>query len=110
MPSPFPGMNPYLEASTFWSSVHSRLIVAIADAIAVALRPRYYVEVEKRVYLSVLEDSILVGIPDVSVFSRQPAPQQETENDIFTAAAIRRSGTFGQSKGDPRRSLRSGWL
>ncbi|WP_071818210.1 DUF4058 family protein [Crocosphaera subtropica] len=26
--SPFPGMNPYLEASTFWSAFHSRLIVA----------------------------------------------------------------------------------
>ncbi|HEY9646679.1 MAG TPA: DUF4058 family protein, partial [Chroococcidiopsis sp.] len=46
---------------------------------AAALRPRYYVEVEKRVYLSVVEDSVLVGIPDVSVFSRQPAPQPETD-------------------------------
>ncbi|MGK7884891.1 MAG: DUF4058 family protein, partial [Crocosphaera sp.] len=27
MPSPFPGMNPYLELPQFWSQVHNRLIV-----------------------------------------------------------------------------------
>ncbi|NEQ32610.1 MAG: DUF4058 family protein, partial [Leptolyngbya sp. SIO4C5] len=32
-------MNPYLEHPDFWSEVHSRLIVAIADAIALPLRP-----------------------------------------------------------------------
>ena len=30
-PNPFPGMNPYLESSELWRSVHNRLIVAIAD-------------------------------------------------------------------------------
>jgi len=34
MPSPFTGMNPYLEHPTLWSEVHKRLIVAIADALA----------------------------------------------------------------------------
>ncbi|MBW4622919.1 MAG: DUF4058 family protein [Cyanosarcina radialis HA8281-LM2] len=33
MPSPFPGMDPYLEQSIFWSSFHFRLIGAIAAAI-----------------------------------------------------------------------------
>ena len=50
MPSPFPGMDPYLEQPTFWSSFHSRLIVALADVLAPQLRPNYYVEVETRVY------------------------------------------------------------
>lgn len=60
MRSPFPGMNPYLESPEFWSSLHSRMIVAIADAIAPALRPKYYVEVEKRVYLSRLSAAVEV--------------------------------------------------
>lgn len=34
MPSPFPGMNPYLENPELWSEVHSRLIVAIADDLS----------------------------------------------------------------------------
>ena len=33
MPSPFPGMNPYLENPELWSEFHSRMIVAIADAL-----------------------------------------------------------------------------
>ncbi|PSN17406.1 hypothetical protein C7271_17910, partial [filamentous cyanobacterium CCP5] len=42
MPSPFPGMDPYLEQAAYWSSFHSRLIVALADDLAPRLRPRYY--------------------------------------------------------------------
>ncbi|NER24825.1 MAG: DUF4058 family protein [Symploca sp. SIO1C2] len=68
---PFPGMNPYLENPELWSEVHSRLIVAIADEIAPTLLPNYYVAIEKRIYLSTPEDSILVGIPDVSVISQE---------------------------------------
>ncbi|MEB3335864.1 MAG: DUF4058 family protein [Leptolyngbyaceae bacterium] len=75
MPSPFPGMNPYLENPELWSEVHSRLIVAIADEIAAPLRPQYYVAIEKRTYLNEPEEGVLVGIPDVSVFSKhRPSP------------------------------------
>ena len=34
MPSPFPGMNPYLENPELWPEVHHRLITAIAIAPA----------------------------------------------------------------------------
>ena len=30
MPSPFPGMNPYLEQPSVWAGFHNRLIVALA--------------------------------------------------------------------------------
>lgn len=50
MRSPFPGMNPYLEHLELWSSVHSRLIVAIADALADILSQDYRIEIEKRTY------------------------------------------------------------
>lgn len=53
MPSPFPGMDPYLEQPTFWSSFHSRLIVAIADAIEPQLSSEYYIEVETRTCQSI---------------------------------------------------------
>jgi hypothetical protein len=67
MPSPLPGMNPYLESPELWSEFHSRMIVAIADALDVTLSQDYRVAVEKRVYLSQGEETILIGIPDVSV-------------------------------------------
>lgn len=86
MPSPFPGMNPYLETPELWSEVHSRLIVAIADIIAVPLRPNYYVAIEKRTYLSEPDDSVLVGIPDVSIFKeRLHSPgSRRNSNVIFS--------------------------
>lgn len=85
MRSPFPGMNPYLENSELWSEVHSRLIVAIADEIALPLRPNYYVAVEKRTYMAEPDDSVLVGIPDVSVFSKSAASRQGDESQAATA-------------------------
>ncbi len=68
MPSPFPGMNPYLENPRLWSEVHSRLIVNLADAIVTDLPDRYRVAVEQRTYLD-SSDAVFVGIPDVSVFA-----------------------------------------
>ncbi|MCL1465056.1 DUF4058 family protein [Argonema galeatum] len=67
MPSPFPGMNPYLENPQLWPAVHHRFIVAIADALLPQLLPKYIVDIEKRVYQIDGEDSLLVGIPDVTV-------------------------------------------
>lgn len=52
MPSPFPGMNPYLENPELWSAVHSRLIVAIADVLADTISQDYRIEIEKRTYWS----------------------------------------------------------
>ena len=76
MPSPFPGMDPYLENPELWPEVHSRLIVALADDLAPTLLPDYYVAIEKRTYVNTLEDSVLIGVPDVSILSQQiPSPQ-----------------------------------
>jgi hypothetical protein len=63
MRSRFPGMNPYLESPSLWSEVHSWIIVELARTLNVGLLPKYRAVVEKRVY----EESILVGIPDVSI-------------------------------------------
>ena len=51
MPSPFPGMNPYLELPVLWAEFHSRLIVALSDALMPQLQPNYYVAVEMRSHL-----------------------------------------------------------
>jgi hypothetical protein len=70
MPSPFPGMNPYLENTQFWSQVHNRLIVEIADVINPQIRPKYRMELEQRVYTDTESNGQnyeLVGIPDNAV-------------------------------------------
>jgi Protein of unknown function (DUF4058) len=74
MPSPFPGMDPYLESPAFWSEVHNRLIVAIADDLAPKLRPRYRVAIEQRIYLSSPDEMQLI-VPDVTVTQQSIKPQ-----------------------------------
>jgi Protein of unknown function (DUF4058) len=44
MPSPFPGMNPYLESPDRWTTVHNRLIVSLADFLTPLLLPKYQVD------------------------------------------------------------------
>lgn len=68
MPTPFPGMDPYLERPGIWEGLHTRLLVAISDALTPRLRPNYRVDIERRTYLAVLHPDPLVGIPDVLVF------------------------------------------
>jgi hypothetical protein len=75
MSSPFPGMNPYLEAPALWSEVHSWLIVELARMLNQQIRPKYRAAVEKRVY----EESILVGVPDVSIVRQAVAVPVKSE-------------------------------
>jgi Protein of unknown function (DUF4058) len=51
MPSPFPGMNPYLEQFDAWLDFHHRLIDRMADAIADQVDPRYLVKIDEHLYL-----------------------------------------------------------
>ncbi len=67
--SPFPGMNPFLEAPYLWSEVHSRLIVALANDLGSRLRPKYYTAIETRTYLEDDSEGVLVGVPDAVVFA-----------------------------------------
>jgi hypothetical protein len=79
-------MNPYLEQPIFWSEFHSRLIVAIADALVPSLLPRYYVGVETRTYLDGIDEELLVGIADAIVLSATGQPQSQTP-PVSTAVA-----------------------
>lgn len=76
MPSPLPGMNPFIEQPELWSEFHSRMIVAIADSLDDLLSREYRVAVEKRVYLSQDEEQVLIGIPDVSVTADSERPER----------------------------------
>jgi hypothetical protein len=77
MPTPFPGMDPYLERRGIWEQVHTDLIVSIRRFLTPLLRPRYHVGIEERTYLAVLPpDAQGIGIPDVLITS----PQRHTES------------------------------
>src|SRR5687767_10347134 len=68
MPSPFPGMDPYLESAAIWPDVHHELISEIRGALNPSLRPDYVARVELRVYISDEDDPGREAIiPDVRI-------------------------------------------
>lgn len=50
MPSPFPGMDPWLEDPRLWPDFHNRLIAALGRVLGPVVRPRYFVALEERLY------------------------------------------------------------
>jgi Protein of unknown function (DUF4058) len=62
----FPGMNPYLENPSLWSEVHTWLMIELARSLNPLITPKYRAAVEKRIY----SESLLIGIPDISVFQQ----------------------------------------
>jgi hypothetical protein len=85
MPSPFPGMNPYLEHPEIWPGVHHLLISEIVRFLSPKLRPKYRVAVEVRMYESPNENSLLVGIPDLIVKRSSTVTNPETTNVAVAA-------------------------
>jgi len=68
VPSPFPGMDPYLERPDRWSGVHTRLIAVIGEMLARQVAPRFFVDSEDNVYILGLDDPAHSLVrPDLSV-------------------------------------------
>lgn len=57
MPSPFPGMDPFLESQE-WEDFHTRFNTVISDQLSPRVEPRYVVRVERRVYVESPPDEI----------------------------------------------------
>lgn len=75
MPSPFPGMDPYLEHPARWPSLHHRMITYLSDALNGLLPPPYVADIDERLYVVQPERSIY---PDVVLIERPP-PVPATE-------------------------------
>ncbi|MEZ4734024.1 MAG: DUF4058 family protein [Caldilineaceae bacterium] len=84
MPTPFPGMDPYLERPGLWKQVHTGLIIDIQKYLAQLLRPKYQVAVEQRTFVSLAGANKLVGEPDVLIVGT-PA-QQPNGRTVMTPA------------------------
>ena len=84
MPSPFPGMDPYLEHPALFPGVHQGLI-AVARATLNTLLPKHYVaDIGERVYIVQPERSIY---PDVVVLEYPIAKPPAERSATGTAAA-----------------------
>jgi len=67
MPSPFPGMDPYLESPALFPGLHNRLISLLSESLQALLPPPYFAEIGERVWVEVSQRFIE---PDTRVFHR----------------------------------------
>ncbi|MCB0065303.1 MAG: DUF4058 family protein [Caldilineaceae bacterium] len=74
MPSPFPGMDPYLEGY-LWPDVHHRLASQISDQLTPHLRPRYVARIEIQVVVDEAPQSeIGIMYPDLEIVRGRQQP------------------------------------
>jgi len=88
MPSPFPGMDPYLEQ--FWGDVHHRLITYTCDALQRHLPGDLLARMDERVFVEPSEGQGRNIVPDVRVVDRG-RPQERgagTGNGIAVAKPL----------------------
>ena len=84
MHSPFPGMDPYLEAPSLWPDVHTRLMTIIGEQLTPLLAPKYLAELETQVVIDRLDDDPQTVLPDVSITS--PEVSVEAPSAVAVAA------------------------
>lgn len=76
MPSPFPGMDPYLEGY-LWPDVHHRLATEISDQLTPKLRPRYVARIEIQVVVDdAPQGEIGIMYPDVEIVIGRRRPPE----------------------------------
>ena len=81
MPSPFPGMDPYLENPDIWPDLHHALISSVRKQLTATLRPlRYVARVELRAFVFGPDDpaSDLYVIPDARIVERSARSLEDT--------------------------------
>ncbi len=86
MPSPFPGMDPFIESQK-WEDFHLSAITVMRELIAPQVADRYIVNVQERVYLQEVEGDERLVIPDVSVAATERGRSYSTGVSFATGTA-----------------------
>ena len=84
MPSPFPGMDPWLEAPGVFPSVHGSLMYRIRDALNQLLPAHYLATTDRLVWV----DPEQTREPDVGTFGPDDRPEGSVSGEPFADAGM----------------------
>jgi hypothetical protein len=89
MPSPFPGMNPYLEQEDAWHDFHGRFIPYAAEMLAPQVRPNFIVKIDETVYVREVgdEERRVLGRADVFLSETELAARANGATAVLEAPA-----------------------
>jgi hypothetical protein len=87
MPSPLPGMNPFLEQEHIWHDFHERFCPLAAELLTRQVRPHYVVRIDEQVYIHELpaEARQLLGRGDVTVAPTRDSAAPGPAAGVLTA-------------------------
>jgi hypothetical protein len=87
MPSPFPGMNPWIENEDPWHTFHEAFCAKCLEILVPQLRPKYIVQSDENVYIHEFsaEERRLAGRPDLSIMAGATASPQRAGPAAATA-------------------------
>lgn len=105
MPSPFPGMDPFLELPIFFPGLHDRFIGKLSDALQVTLPAPYFADIRDRVMVEFDERRIE---PDVNILYGESSGEgipffHETNGGTAIAVATRTQPLLIQAPHDEHR-------
>src|SRR5438552_11999593 len=92
MPSPFPGMDPYLESRSLWKGVHDSLVYRMLEDLQPQLQPHYLAVLEGRLLLQPLDQlspaaGFRAGWSDVSVQEETRSGPRPTSTAVLPSPA-----------------------
>src|SRR5580704_14307175 len=77
MPSPFPGMDPFIEHPEIWNDFHSDLAAEIRSGLNRLIQPRYVARLAPRVTYELVEIEKPRSVrPDVGVWRPLGGPEE----------------------------------
>lgn len=86
MPSPFPGMDPYLEAADYWRDVHASFLVEVRVALNATLPTGFVARTEERLYVVEPDRSIY---PDIALTRQVPErPTKHTNTALIDKPTV----------------------
>jgi len=90
VPSPFPGMDPYLEAPAGWQEFHHLFIAGIQEALVPKVRPKYAVHIERYVYVTEVFGEEGRIRPDVAIVEtgQQGSIAEQQTSAVATAVLV----------------------
>jgi hypothetical protein len=90
MPSPFPGMNPYVERASVWHDFHESFMPLVREILTAQVLPRYFVRIDEHMYIHErsAEERRFLGRGDLLVPALSPpGASTVTARPVLTAPA-----------------------
>jgi hypothetical protein len=90
VPSPFPGMNPYIERASVWHDFHESFLPILREMLSAQILPRYFVRIDEHMYIHELsaDERRFIGRGDLLIPALTPANQGATLTATATATVV----------------------